>query len=121
MKSVIGLLKSFRYALRGIWYTIRTQRNMKIHLVLAIIVLLAAHRLGIKGFEMALLFFAIGLVMVAELINTAIEAALDAIVREYHPLAGASKDAAAGAVLLSAIVAVIIGWLVFSGHLSNFL
>lgn len=120
MKNIIGLLKAFGYAFRGIWYTIRTQRNMKIHLIIAIIVLISAYRLDIKGTEMALLFFAIGLVMSAELINTAIETAIDVVVKNYHPLAGAAKDAAAGAVLLTVIIAVIIGWLVFSRHLSIF-
>lgn len=121
MNSIIGLLKAFRYAFRGICYTVRTQRNMKIHVIAAIIVLLSAYRLGIQGTEMALLFFAVGLVMAAEIINTAIEAAVDLMAKDYHPLAGVAKDAAAGAVLLCAVIAVIIGWLVFSPHISMLL
>ncbi len=105
--------KSFGYALKGIGYTVKTQPNMRFHVVITILVLAMAWGFQIKSGEMALLLFAIALVWVAELCNTALEATVDVTVKGRHPLAGAAKDAAAGAVLVAALVAVCIGILVF--------
>lgn len=107
------LWRSFGYAFKGIYHTWKTQRNMKIHFAAAAVVFILALGLGVAGRDLALLILAMALVMSAEMINTAIEATIDATVKEYHPLAGAAKDIAAGAVLLAAIAAAVIGLLVF--------
>jgi len=105
--------KSVSYAWAGIRHTIRTQRNMQIHLVFAVLVIGAMWWLEIPRGDRLLVFFAIGLVFALETLNTAIEAAVDLITTERHPLAKVAKDAAAGAVLIAAITAVLIGLYVF--------
>lgn len=108
-----GWLKSFRFALAGIITTLKTQRNMRFHIFAAVAVLGFSVFAGLTRTEWALVVFAIGLVMSAELMNTAVEAAVNLFTHEYHPLAKLAKDAAAGAVLVAALVSVVIGWLVF--------
>lgn len=108
-----GWLKSFRFALAGIITTLKTQRNMRFHIFSAVAVLSFSVFAGLTRTEWALVVFAIGLVMSAELMNTAVEAAVNLFTHEYHPLAKLAKDAAAGAVLVAALVSVVIGWLVF--------
>ncbi|HBV95956.1 MAG: hypothetical protein JL50_04890 [Peptococcaceae bacterium BICA1-7] len=112
-----SFLYSFVYALRGIVWVTATQRNMRIHLAAAVAVLAAAVWLGLSNAETAVIVLAVALVMVAEIINTAIERAVDLVTREYHPLAGIAKDVAAGAVLLAAFFSVVIGALVFLPHI----
>lgn len=99
-------------ALRGIVYTLRTQRNFRIQILAAFVVLplLAAIRPG--PLEVGLVVFAIVLVLLAELFNTAIEAAVDLYVDEYHHLARIAKNVAAGAVLLACLNALITAGLV---------
>ncbi|MCS1350474.1 diacylglycerol kinase family protein [Mechercharimyces sp. CAU 1602] len=110
---IAKLVKSFRFALEGLKYTLVTQRNMRIHIVVALGVLFFSLFLPIKKTEVLLLFMAIVLVLVAELFNTVVEAVVDMVTKEYHPLAKVAKDVAAGAVLLCAGLAVIIGISVF--------
>lgn len=100
---------SFRYAIQGIIHVFKTQPNFKIHTVAAFLAVLASMLLEIPGFEFALIVACIGLVLVAELINSAIEFTIDLVSPEYHKLAGAAKDAAAGAVLISALSALAVG------------
>ena len=106
------LANSFRHAFGGLWYALRTQRNMRIHIAIAGAVLVLGLYLGIGRLEWAVLTLAIGSVMVAEMFNTVAEAAMDAATPHYHPLVKIAKDVAAGGVLLTAIVAVIVGLLV---------
>ncbi len=106
------LLHSIRFALAGVAHTLRTQRNFKIHLALAALALALAVWLGLPRGESAALLLAIGLVLQAELLNTAVEAAVDKASPEIHPLAGIAKDCAAGAVLVSALIAIAVGLLV---------
>jgi len=94
-----------------------TQRNMKIHLAAAVVVLAAAVCFGLSPAETAVIVLAVALVMVAETLNSAIEKAVDMITGEYHPLARIAKDAAAGAVLLAAFFSAVIGALVFLPHI----
>ncbi|MBA4550617.1 MULTISPECIES: diacylglycerol kinase [Thermoactinomyces] len=115
--KVTKLLRSFVYALEGLKYTIVTQRNMRFHFLVALGVLLLSLTLPMNKVEVLVLFVAIVLVLFAELINTAIEAVVDMVTGEYHPLAKVAKDVAAGAVLLTAGFAVIIGISVFYPHL----
>ncbi len=114
-----SLLASFNYAIEGVVHALRTQRNVRIHLAVAVLVLIASFFFRITRFEFIALLFAIGLVLSAELVNTAIEATVDLATDGYNPLAKIAKDVAAGAVLVSAITAVVIGYLVFIGHVSG--
>lgn len=107
------LIRSFRYAAEGMIYAILTQRNMQIHLGVAWLVMLLSLFLDVSNLEIILIFFAIVLVIAAELINTAIEAVVDLVTDRFHPLAKIAKDVAAAAVLLTALQAVIIGFLIF--------
>jgi diacylglycerol kinase (ATP) len=108
-----SLIWSFEYAIRGIVYSVRTQRNMRLHLVLAAGVFIAALWFGIRGLELIALILSIGFVIAAELLNTAIEATVDLATDGFDPLAAIAKDVAAGAVLISAITAVAVGYVVF--------
>jgi len=92
---------------------------MKIHLIAAAIAVGTGWILGLERVEWGLLFIAITLVLMAEVINTAIERTIDLIAPQYHPLAEKAKNMAAGAVLLSALAAVILGVIVFGPHLLN--
>ncbi len=113
-----GFLLGFKIAAEGILYSIRTQRNMRIHFAAAALVLFLAALLHLSKSEFICLLFAIFLVLVAEMINSAIELAVDLHSREYHPLAKAAKDVSAGAVLLAAVCSVVIGILVFYPYLT---
>lgn len=106
-------VRSVTHAWNGIRHVLQTQRNMKIHAVAAVIVLLAAWWLEIPRGDWMLVVFAIGLVLSLETVNTAIEAVVDLVTPERHPLARIAKDASAGAVLLAAITSVVIGLCVF--------
>ena len=111
-------IDSFNYAIEGIIYAVRTQRNMKIHLVVASLVLIFSLFFDFSKIEMLILFLTITLVVVLELVNTAIEATIDVTANYYHPLAKIAKNVAAGAVLISAINAMAIGYLLFFDRLS---
>ncbi|PJF46773.1 MAG: diacylglycerol kinase family protein [Chloroflexi bacterium] len=105
-------LASFRFAFEGIAYAFRTQRNFKVHcgVMLAVVVVGLAVRLAPA--QWAILALASGLVFQAELMNTALEAVVDRVSPEFHALAKAAKDCAAGAVFLTALCAVVVGLLV---------
>ena len=107
-----SLLWSFNYAIQGIVHALRTQRNMRLHIVAAAVVLTACLVLHISGFGLIAIVFAISLVLVTELANTAIEAAVDLATEGLDPLAKIAKDVAAGAVFVASINAVIIAYLV---------
>jgi len=104
---------SFVYAGRGVLVMLRTQTNAWIHVVAALVAIIAGFFFGISRMEWCAVVGAIGLVLTAEGINTAIESVVDLISPERHPLAGRAKDVAAGAVLLAALAALAIGLLVF--------
>lgn len=112
MKRAHTLLWSLNFAIDGIVYALRTQRNMRLHMLAAVIVAVASLLLDITGIELVAVVFAISLVFITELINTALEAAVDVAVETYDPLAKVAKDVAAGAVLVSAINAVAVAYLV---------
>lgn len=110
MKS---FLKAFVYAWQGISHAVRTQRNMRVHLTAVVYVTAFSFFYDLTRAEYALLALTFGAVISAELINTAIEAAVDLCSPERHSLAKIAKDAAAGAVLAAAIFAVVVGVLLF--------
>ncbi|HAZ37835.1 MAG TPA: diacylglycerol kinase [Clostridiaceae bacterium] len=107
------LTDSFNYAIEGIIYAIRTQRNIRIDFAIAILVLILSLFFDFTKYEMLILFLTITLVIVLEMVNTAIEATLDVLANYYHPLAKIAKNVSAGAVLISAINAVVVGYLLF--------
>lgn len=113
-------LESFNNAITGIIDTVRTERNMKIHLIAALGVLIVSFFFDISKYEFLILVVTITMVIAAELINTAIEAAIDMTTNYYHPLAKIAKNAAAGAVLVAAISAVLVGYVIFGDKLSSF-
>lgn len=114
-----NLVKSFSHALAGIAYALIFGRNMKIHGFAALIVVSLGCVLHLGRVEWGMLFITIFLVLVAETINTAIEKTVDLITAEYHPLARRAKDMAAGAVLLSAINAIIMAFIIFGPYIRN--
>ena len=107
------LYKSFGYAFQGIFNTIRTERNIKIHCAEAILVTIFGIWLQISKTEWMICFILFGLILALELVNTAVEATVDLFTEERKPLAKKAKDAAAGAVLIVAIFAAVIGILIF--------
>lgn len=113
MSTQRKFIESIKYAIEGILYSFKTQKNMKIHFIAAVCVLLYALFLDLSRVEIMLLVFSVSLVIICEMINTAIEKTVDIFTEEYHPLAKIAKDVAAGGVLISAVNAVIIGYLVF--------
>lgn len=112
-------LDSFNNAINGIIDTVRTQRNMRIHLLAALGVLVACFCFDISKVEFLILAVTISMVVAAELTNTAIEAAIDMTTNYYHPLAKVAKNAAAGAVLVTAINALVVGYVIFWDKVSN--
>jgi diacylglycerol kinase (ATP) len=108
-----SLAASFRYAFAGLGYLLWTQRNAKIHSVIGLAAVTLGILLGLDRFEWLVLALTIAIVLAAEGINTALEAAVDLASPDYHPLAKIAKDVGAGTVLLTAIAAVIVGLLLF--------
>lgn len=113
------IIDSFNNAIDGIIYTVRTQRNMKIHLSITLVVLLLCLFFDVSKVEFLILAITITMVIAAELLNTSIEAVVDMKTNHYHPLAKVSKNVAAGAVLLTAINAVVVGYIIFWDKLFN--
>ncbi|MBA5849870.1 diacylglycerol kinase [Clostridium sp. cel8] len=109
--KVKKLLDSFNYAIEGIIYSVRTQRNMRIHMVVALLVLTLCFFYDLSKIE--ILAITITMVIMAELFNTAVEFAIDATTNYYHPLAKIAKNVAAGGVLVTAINAVLVGYIIF--------
>ncbi|SHF48412.1 diacylglycerol kinase family protein [Desulforamulus putei] len=107
-----GFIRSFGYALAGILYAFRTQRNMKVHFAAAISVVTVGLFLRLSPSEWVDVIFAIIFVLAAECINTAVEAAVDVSSPHKHPLAKAAKDCAAGAVLLAAINSLLVAYFI---------
>lgn len=110
---------SFTWAFEGIVYVLRTQRNMQIHVAAAVVALVMGLLLDFSRLELAALMGAISLVLVAEMMNTAVEAAIDAVVTSYHPLVKIAKDVAAGAVLVATVNALAIAYFVFYDKLTE--
>src|SRR5215467_1876414 len=110
-------IAGFGYAFSGLVYVLRTQLNMRVHLSIALLALLTGLILRISAIEFAIIFLTIIIVLVAEMFNTVLELCVNLASPQYHPLAKIAKDVSAGAVLLSAIFAVIIGLFIFVPHL----
>ncbi len=115
------ICKSFLCALSGLIWVASSQKNMKIHLVAAVLAFSAAAIFKISRLEIALIAIAVALVLIAELLNSAVEKTVDLVTCEYNPLAGLAKDAAAGAVLLAALFSAAVGILVFYPYIIKIL
>ncbi len=113
MKETRSWLRSFRYAYEGLIYALSSQRNMKFHFTVAFIVLILALVLNLSTLEILFIILAITLILVTELLNTAIEKAVDLAMPEQHPIAKIAKDVAAASVLVTAVFAVAVGMIVF--------
>ena len=113
------ILESFNFAFEGIIHVLRTQRNMRIHFLAAVVVLVAALAVGVSKLELIALLLAIAFVFITEMINSALEHAIDVATTSFDPLAKLAKDIAAGAVLIATVNAIAIGYLVFSGQIAD--
>jgi diacylglycerol kinase len=114
-----GRVLSFKYAFKGIWTMLCTQRNAWIHLLATIVVLIFGLFCNLTRFEWCWIVLAIISVWTAESLNTALESLTDLASPEIHPLAEKTKDVAAGAVLITAIGAAVIGLLIFTPHFAE--
>jgi diacylglycerol kinase (ATP) len=114
-----SITKAFNAAIEGILYTFKSERNMKIHYCLAVAVLIISLFFDLTKVEMLLLTFAISLVVISEMFNTAIEKTIDMITEEYNPLAKIAKDVAAGGVLIATLNSVVVGYILFYDKLTE--
>ncbi len=119
MRRAPNLLASFNFAFEGVIHVLRTQRNMRLHFLIAVAVLITALVTNVQKLELIALLLSISFVLIAEMINTAIEAAIDVATTAFDPMAKLAKDIAAGAVLIATVNAVAVGYLVFAGSVSD--
>ncbi|WP_027218944.1 diacylglycerol kinase family protein [Butyrivibrio fibrisolvens] len=115
------LYKSFGYAFEGIFNTIKDERNIKIHLIVTTLVIIFGFILKISLTEWFVCILLFAIIIPLELVNTAIEAVVDLASSEYALLAKKAKDAAAGAVLVAAILSAVIGSIIFFPKLYYFI
>ena len=113
------IFDSFNNAAEGIVHALRTQRNMRIHVVVAIGVIVLAVVVSVSKFELIALLISIAFVLIAEMINTAVEGAIDVATTSFDPLAKLAKDVAAGAVLIATINAIAVGYIIFSARIGD--
>lgn len=111
--EIAGLIRSFKYALRGLRYAISNERNMRIHIVVALLLANFSYLYGLSANQFAILFLCFGLVMMAEMVNTAIEALVNLKAPAYDNLARIAKDVAAGAVFVCAVMTIIVAVFIF--------
>ncbi len=113
-----SFIASFNYAVEGLIYSLKSQNNMRAHYFFAVAVIIAMLFFDLTRVESALVIISISLVVLTELINTAIESAVDLMTEEFHPLAKVAKDVAAGAVLIAALNSLVVGYLIFYNRLN---
>jgi len=114
-----SVMESFNFAIEGVIHVLRTQRNMRLHFAAAVAVIVVAVAVGVSKIELSVLLISIAFVLVAEMINTAIEGTIDAATTSFDPMAKLAKDIAAGAVLIASVNAVAVGYLVFAGKAAD--
>ncbi len=114
-----NLLDSFNNAINGILSTVRSERNMKIHLSVALLVLVLSMFYDLTRIEFVIVCITIAIVVICELFNTAIEVIIDTLIGIYHPKARVVKDTAAGAVFISALLSVLVGYFIFFDRIST--
>ncbi len=113
------LLNSFGYALKGMFVVLKEQQNMRIHAVAVLVVTVTGLFLGLTAVELSLIALCIGAVITAEMVNTAIEELVNLVSPDFNEKAGKIKDIAAGAVLLTAIVAAVVAIYIFGNKIFN--
>jgi len=111
--KVRKLIDSLNYAIEGIIYALKTQRNMKIHFAVTVIILIFSLFFELSRIEFLILLLTISLVIIAEMINTSIESAIDLITDQYHIFAKIAKNVAAGAVLIAAVNSIFVAYFIF--------
>ena len=114
-----AVFQSFNYAFEGVIHALRTQRNLRIHFAIAAGVLVLAFVYNVTRLELIALMIAIAFVLIAEMVNSAVEATIDLSTPSFDPLAKIAKDLAAGAVLIAAANAVAVGYLVLADRLAR--
>lgn len=114
-----SLIDSFNNALSGIISTVRSERNMKIHLTAAALVLILSLFYDLTRIEFVIVCITIAIVLICELFNTAIEVIIDTVIDVYHPKAKIVKDTAAGAVFISALLSLITAYMIFFDRVST--
>ena len=112
-KGIKKFLLSFTYPIKGLKYAYRNEQNIVVDVGIALIVILAGFIFNVSVSEWALLALTIGLVIALELVNTSIEAVVDLVTEEYHPLAKVAKDTSAAAVFVFSIAAALVGLIIF--------
>ena len=112
-KGIKKFINSFSYPIKGLRYAYKNEQNLAVDVGIALLVVIFGFLFRINKYEWAILVLTIGLVISCELINTAIEAVVDLVTEEYHPLAKVAKDTSAAAVLVFALVAVVVGLIIF--------
>lgn len=110
-------IDSLNCAIDGVLYAARTQKHMRNHFIVAVVVLFLTLLLKVSAVEFILLAISISFVLFAEMMNTAVEVVVDMVTTEFHPVARIAKDVAAGSVLLSVVGAVVTGYFILSGYI----
>jgi diacylglycerol kinase (ATP) len=118
-RNTFAVFQSFNYAFEGVVHALRTQRNMRIHFAIATVVFVLAFVYDVTRLELIALVLAIAFVLIAEMVNTAVEATIDLSTPSFDPLAKIAKDLAAGAVLIASVTAVAVGYLVLADRLAD--
>jgi len=116
-----NVFQKFGFAFKGLRFAFREELHMRFHILAAMLTIAAGIYLPISRIEWVLITLCIGLVLAVEMINSAIENMVDLAKPEHHPLAGKIKDIAAGAVLVTSIMAAIIGTVIFWPHICSIL
>lgn len=116
--KIKSIIDSFNYAVTGILTAMKTEKNLRFHYIIAILVIVFSLFFDFSRLEFLIMLFAISLVIVSEMINTSIEKAIDIFTKQYHPLAKIAKDIAAGAVLIASMNALVVGYLLFFDRLN---
>jgi diacylglycerol kinase (ATP) len=119
LRKAPTILDSFNFAFEGIIHVLRTQRNLRIHFAVAFAVLVLALVVDVTKIELIVLLLSITFVLIAEMLNSAIEAAIDIATTSFDPMAKLAKDIAAGAVLIATANALVVGYLVFANKVAN--
>lgn len=112
-KGIKKFLLSFTYPVKGLKYAYRNEQNLAVDVGISLLVLIAGFIFQLEAYEWVIIAMTIGVVIAGELINTAIEAVVDLVTEEYHPLAKVAKDTSAAAVFILAIMAVVVGIIIF--------
>ena len=113
-----GFNNTFKNARKGFRLVLKSEMNVRIHIVIAFLVLLSAYLLGFSALEFCMVLFAIAIVIISEMLNTAIEFTLDSIYHNrYSKMVGMAKDISAGAVMFASFISMIIGIILFGKHL----